>query len=96
VFIKKCFFGLREMEYMGYTLYAGKFSVSTKKVDAVADSAMPTMRKEVRSFVQFCNFYARFIHLFISDLTALYATNGLYAEGLATEGYANARVFGSL
>jgi hypothetical protein len=38
--LKKCFFGLREMEYIGYTVYAGKISVSTKKGEAVAhDSA---------------------------------------------------------
>jgi hypothetical protein len=30
---------------------------------------MPTTQKEVRSFVQFCDFYARFIHHF-SDLKA--------------------------
>jgi hypothetical protein len=35
--LKKCFFGLEEMEYMGYTLSTGKISVSTKKVEAVAD-----------------------------------------------------------
>jgi hypothetical protein len=35
--LKKCFFGLQEMEYMGYTVLAGKISVSTKKVEAVAD-----------------------------------------------------------
>jgi hypothetical protein len=29
---------------------------------------VPTTHKEVRSFVQFCNFYVRFIHYF-SDLT---------------------------
>jgi hypothetical protein len=54
---------------MGYTVLAGKISVSTKKVEAVADSLVPTTQKEVRSSVQFCNFYARFIHHF-SDLTA--------------------------
>jgi hypothetical protein len=48
---------------------AGKISVSTKKVEAVANWPMPTAQKEVRSFVQFCNLYARFIHHF-SDLTA--------------------------
>jgi hypothetical protein len=35
--LKKCFFGLQEMEYMGYTVSAGNISVSTKKVEAVAD-----------------------------------------------------------
>jgi hypothetical protein len=67
--LKKCFFGLHEMEYLGYTVSAGKILVSTKKAEAVADSLMPKTQKEVRSFEQFCNLYARFIHHF-SDLTA--------------------------
>jgi hypothetical protein len=67
--LKKCFFGLQAMKYHGYTVSAGKISVSTKKVEAVADWPMPKTQKEVHSFVQFCNFYARFIHHF-SDLTA--------------------------
>jgi hypothetical protein len=49
--LKKCFFGLQEMEYLGYTVSAGRISVSTKKVKAVADWPVPTMQKEVRSFV---------------------------------------------
>jgi hypothetical protein len=48
---------------------ACKISVSTKKIDAVVDWPVPTTQKEVHSFVQFFNFYARFIHHF-SDLTA--------------------------
>jgi hypothetical protein len=67
--LKKCFFGLQELEYLGYIVPASKVSVSTKKVEAVADWPMPTTQKKARSFVQFCNFYARFIHHF-SDLTA--------------------------
>jgi hypothetical protein len=66
--LKKCFFGLQEMEYLGYNMSAGKISVSTKKVEAVADWLVPKTQKEVCSFVQFCNFYAIFIHHF-SDLT---------------------------
>jgi hypothetical protein len=66
--LKKCFFALQEMEYLGYTVSASKISVFTKKVEAIADWPMPTTQ-EVRSFVQSCNFYARFIHHF-SDLTA--------------------------
>jgi hypothetical protein len=57
------------MEYFDYTVSDGKISVSTKKVEAVGDWPVPTTQKEVRSFVLFCNFYARFIHHF-SDLTA--------------------------
>jgi hypothetical protein len=32
--LKKCFFGLQEMDYLGYAVSAGKISVSTKKVEA--------------------------------------------------------------
>jgi hypothetical protein len=67
--VKKCFFGLHEMEYLGYTISAWYISVSLEKVNAVADWPMPTTQKEVRSFVEFCNFCARFIHHF-SYLTA--------------------------
>jgi hypothetical protein len=67
--LKKCFFGLEGMEYLGYTVLDGKIYVSTKKVEAVADWQVPTTQKEVRSFVQFYNFYTRFIH-HVSDLTA--------------------------
>jgi hypothetical protein len=69
--LKKCFFGLHGMEYLGYTVSAGKIYVSTNKVEAVEDWLVPTTQKEVRSFVQFCNFHTRFIHHF-NDLTASY------------------------
>jgi hypothetical protein len=67
--LKKCFFGLHDMEYLGSIVSVGKISVSTKKVEAVADWLVPITQKEVRSFVQFCNFYPTFIHHF-SDLKA--------------------------
>jgi hypothetical protein len=67
--LKKCFLCLQEMEYLGCTVSAGEISVSTKTVEAVADLPVPTPQKEVSNYVQFCNFYARFIHHF-SDLTA--------------------------
>jgi hypothetical protein len=35
--LKKCCFGLLEVEYLGYTVDAGKIHASTKKVEAVAD-----------------------------------------------------------
>jgi hypothetical protein len=67
--LSKCFFGLQNIRYLGYTVFASNFSVSTKKIEAVADWPLPTTHNEVRSFVQFCNFYTiMFIHHF-SDLT---------------------------
>jgi hypothetical protein len=67
--LKKYFFGLREMEYLGYSVPNGKMSISIKKVEADAERPLPMTQKEARNFLQFCNFYAKFIHHF-SDLTA--------------------------
>jgi hypothetical protein len=67
--LKRCFFSLQEMEHLGYTVSYGKISVSTKKVKAVANWALPMTQKEVRSFVQLSSFYAKLIHHF-SDRTA--------------------------
>jgi hypothetical protein len=60
---------VQETEYLGYIVFFGKISVSTKKVEAVTDWPVPTTHKGSSHFVQFGNFYARFIHHF-SDLTA--------------------------
>jgi hypothetical protein len=66
--IKKCFFGLQAMEYLGYILYASKTSVSTKKIEAFAHWPVhATTQKEARSFVKLYYLYAKFIHHF-SDL----------------------------
>jgi hypothetical protein len=66
--LKKCFFGLKNGVPRLHSLRR-KVYVSTKKVEAVADWLLPTTQRDVRSFVQFCNFYAKFLHHF-SDLTA--------------------------
>jgi hypothetical protein len=58
------------MEYLGYTVSFDKILVSTKEVEAIADWPVAMTQKEARSFIQFCNFYAEFIHHFISNLTA--------------------------
>jgi hypothetical protein len=46
--LKKCLFGLQGMKYLGYTLSDGTISVSTKRVDAVANTPVPTTQKEAR------------------------------------------------
>jgi hypothetical protein len=47
--LKKCFFGLQEMEYLGYIVSDGKISVSTKKVEAVAVTASPPSKPRPRN-----------------------------------------------
>jgi hypothetical protein len=59
---KKCVFSFLAMEYFGYIVSTCKFLFPQKYLGAVADWRMPTTHKEVRSFVLFCNFYAKFIY----------------------------------
>jgi hypothetical protein len=47
------------MDHLGYIVSGGKTLVTIKKVEAFKDWPVPTTQKEVRSFVQFCNFYAK-------------------------------------
>jgi hypothetical protein len=64
--LNKSLFGLQKMEYLGYTVLAGQLSLS---LAAAKEWPVPKTQREVRSFVQFCNFYAKFIHHF-SDWSA--------------------------
>jgi hypothetical protein len=57
------------MDYLGYTNSGGKLSVSTKKVEAVKEWPVPKTQREVHSFVQFCNVYAKFNYHY-SDMSA--------------------------
>jgi hypothetical protein len=67
--LTKCLCSLQEMECLSYNVSVDRITVSTKKVEAAAGWPVPTTQKEDRSFVQVCNFYAKFNHHF-SDLMA--------------------------
>jgi hypothetical protein len=71
-------YGLPEMEYLGYIVYASRILVSAKKVEGVSDWQVLTTQ-EVRSFVQFFNLYRKFTHHF-SDLTAPLADSLLKSQ----------------
>jgi hypothetical protein len=66
---KNCFFGIQDMDYLGYTLSGGKISVPNHKVNVVKDKHVPTTQREARSFVQLHSFYAKSKHHF-SDIVA--------------------------
>jgi hypothetical protein len=50
--LKKCLFGLYDMEYHCYIDSGGKLSLSTKKVKAVKEWPVPKMQREVGSLVE--------------------------------------------
>jgi hypothetical protein len=52
------------MEYLVFIVTGGQLSVSTQKVEAVKEWPVPKTQREARSFIQFYNVYAEFIHHF--------------------------------
>ena len=68
--LKKCHWGQKESEYLGVIAGNGHLRCSPAKLSAVKDWPVPSTQKEIKSFVQFCSFYRKFVHHF-SDCSAM-------------------------
>ena len=69
--LKKCTFAHIETKYIGFIVGNGIVRTDPCKVKAVLDWPLPSTQKELRSFVQFCAYYMRFIHHFSDCSTPL-------------------------
>jgi hypothetical protein len=71
----KCKFECTEVEYLGMLIWENHISMNPAKVQAVTDWPTPWNLKDVRGFLEFANFYCRFIEGFariaqpLNDLT---------------------------
>jgi len=54
---EKCRFHQKEVEYLGIIIGQGSVKMDPVKVEGIAHWPTPTMVKDVRSFLRFCNFY---------------------------------------
>ena len=69
--IRKCIFGCTSgTNYLGFIIKDGTLQADPEKIAAVRDWPMPNNQSELRSFVQFCTYYHRFIHHF-GDCSAI-------------------------
>ena len=58
---EKCNFFKTEIEFLGYIVTMEGLKMDPKKVKDVVEWLLPTLVKEIQSFLEFANFYRRFI-----------------------------------
>ena len=68
----KCEFNQTETEYLGFIISQEGIKVDPVKTKAIRTWARPTWKKEIQSFLGFCNFYWRFIEGFSKIAKPLY------------------------
>ena len=68
----KCEFHQMETEYLGFIISPEGIKVDPVKTKAIRTWARPTRKKEIQSFLAFCNFYARFIEVLSKIAKPLY------------------------
>ena len=66
----KCSFVVQRIDALGFIVSQNGLEMDEQKVAAIRDWPIPTTKKQLHSFVQFCNFYRRFIKNF-SERTKL-------------------------
>ena len=58
---EKCAFERTTVDYLGTIVGNGELRMDPAKVSTVMDWPVPRNKKDVQSFIGFCNFYRRFI-----------------------------------
>jgi hypothetical protein len=58
---EKCEFEKKKIEYLGFIILQGKIEMDPVKIEGVSKWPAPKTVKEVQSFLEFVNFYRRFI-----------------------------------
>lgn len=61
---EKCSFEKKSVDYLGIIVGNGELQMDPKKVSTISDWPEPENKKQVQSFLGFCNFYCRFIRDF--------------------------------
>ena len=59
--IKKCKFGVSQIDYLGMVLSPGEIRMDQTKLNRIKQWPTPKTMKDVRSFMGFTNFYRKFI-----------------------------------
>src|SRR5207237_6147156 len=60
----KCTFGESKIPYLGHVISRDGISVDPEKVSAISKFPVPKSLTDIRSFVNMCGYYRRFVHKF--------------------------------
>ena len=72
--LSKCQFSVKKTEFLGYIIEPGGITTDPRKVQAIVEWDTPRNVKDVQSFLEFANFYRRFIKEYskiVEPLTSL-------------------------
>jgi hypothetical protein len=86
--LDKCYFGNRQVAYLGFTLTPTGIEPGKEKLKLVKEHKEPTTLREVRAFVGLCNFFRNHIKNFAllsSPLTKLCRNDSGYENGALPE-----------
>jgi trans-aconitate methyltransferase len=73
---EKCEFDQLETEYLGVVVSKGEVRMDPVKVAGITEWPTPVCKRDVQSFLRFCNFYRRFIHHFADIAHPLHGLTG--------------------
>jgi len=69
---EKCFFEQSSIKYLGVIILENKVQMDEEKLSGVLEWPVPTKVKQVQAFLDFANFYCRFIKNFAKILKPLF------------------------
>ena len=68
VAIKKCEFHTTKIKFCGFIIKLKKLSMDPKKIEAIVNWQELSNITELRSFLGFCNYYQRFIAMWLKNI----------------------------
>ena len=74
--LKKCSFHQLEVEFLGYIISDGGFSIDPKKVQTIVEWVKPSSVQDVQCFIGFANFYRIFVKDYFKIVTPLTRLTG--------------------